>query len=99
VPKQAAIYAKVRNFFLVSETRWPHGSNYSPPPSQPVPPYAIETWSVDHDRNARRQGPIRSRSCAARLASFGLALQLRFLTVSESMGNHDSKIVDAGGVD
>jgi hypothetical protein len=29
----------------------------------------------------------------------GLALQLRFLKVSESMGNHDSKIVDAGGVD
>jgi hypothetical protein len=28
-----------------------------------------------------------------------LALQLRFLKVSESMGNHDSKIVDAGGVD
>jgi hypothetical protein len=24
---------------------------------------------------------------------------LRFLKVSESMGNHDSKIVDAGGVD
>jgi hypothetical protein len=29
----------------------------------------------------------------------GLALQLLFLEVSESMGNHDSKIVDAGSVD
>jgi hypothetical protein len=29
----------------------------------------------------------------------GLALQLRFLWASESMGNHDSKIVDAGSVD
>jgi len=29
----------------------------------------------------------------------GLALQLPFLKVSESMGNHDSKIVDAYGVD
>ena len=29
----------------------------------------------------------------------GLALQLRFPKVSESMCNHDSKIVDAGGVD
>jgi hypothetical protein len=29
----------------------------------------------------------------------GLALQLPFLKVSESMGNHDSKIVDAGSVD
>jgi len=28
-----------------------------------------------------------------------LALQLHFLEVSESMGNHDSKIVDAGRVD
>jgi hypothetical protein len=38
-----------------------------------------------------------------RFVAFGflgvLALQLRFLKVSESMGNHDSKIVDAGGVD
>jgi hypothetical protein len=32
-------------------------------------------------------------------ASLNLALQLPFLQVSESMGNHDSKIVDAGGVD
>jgi hypothetical protein len=30
---------------------------------------------------------------------FYLALQLRFLRGSESMGNHDSKIVDAGSVD
>jgi hypothetical protein len=29
----------------------------------------------------------------------GLALQLPFLTISESMGNHDSKIVDADSVD
>jgi len=29
----------------------------------------------------------------------GLALQLPFLQVSESMGNHDSKIVDAASVD
>jgi hypothetical protein len=28
-----------------------------------------------------------------------LALQLRFFRASESMGNHDSKIVDAGIVD
>jgi hypothetical protein len=30
---------------------------------------------------------------------FTLALQLRFFLGSESMGNHDSKIVDAGSVD
>jgi hypothetical protein len=28
-----------------------------------------------------------------------LALQLPFMQVSESMGNHDSKIVDAASVD
>ena len=28
-----------------------------------------------------------------------LALQLPILQISESMGNHDSKIVDADGVD
>jgi hypothetical protein len=28
-----------------------------------------------------------------------LALQLPFLQISESMGNHDSKIVDAASVD
>jgi len=32
-------------------------------------------------------------------AAPGLALQLRFMQVSESMGNHDSKIVDAASVD
>ena len=32
-------------------------------------------------------------------ADLTLALQLRFLRGSESMGNHDSKIVDAGSVD
>jgi len=34
-----------------------------------------------------------------RLLGQALTLQLRFLKVSESMGNHDSKIVDAGSVD
>jgi hypothetical protein len=28
-----------------------------------------------------------------------LALQLSFLKISESMGNHDSQFVDAGGID
>ena len=40
-------------------------------------------------------GRRRVSSCRA----FFLALQLHFLQVSESMGNHDSKIVDAGRVD
>ena len=42
------------------------------------------------------------RTSARNVAStvtFGLALQLPFLQVSESMGNHDSKIVDAASVD
>jgi hypothetical protein len=36
---------------------------------------------------------------ATRRPMTALALQLPFLKVSESMGNHDSKIVDAYGVD
>ena len=40
---------------------------------------------------------VRRRGIAAAAAS--LALQLPFLTISESMGNHDSKIVDADSVD
>ena len=32
-------------------------------------------------------------------AGLDLALQLPFRKISESMGNHDSKIVDAGSVD
>jgi hemolysin activation/secretion protein len=34
-----------------------------------------------------------------RAAGFHLTLQLPFMQVSESMGNHDSKIVDAASVD
>jgi len=37
------------------------------------------------------------KSAAPGMAS--LALQLPFLKISESMGNHDSKIVDADSVD
>jgi len=36
---------------------------------------------------------------ATQLSMKGLALQLPFPKISESMGNHDSKIVDAGSVD
>jgi type I restriction enzyme S subunit len=42
---------------------------------------------------------LRTRTNRLRAASQGLALQLLFLRISESMGNHDSKIVDAGSVD
>jgi hypothetical protein len=36
---------------------------------------------------------------AMRVGFLSLALQLPFQRVSESMGNHDSKIVDADSVD
>src|SRR5258705_13563302 len=39
------------------------------------------------------------KSDALRWLSGELALQLPFPKISESMGNHDSKIVDAGSVD
>ena len=41
----------------------------------------------------------RARSPVGLEADLGLALQLPFLTISESMGNHDSKVVDADSVD
>src|SRR5258705_11766454 len=56
--------------------------------------------------SARNPAPTRSSEPpsaasfpAAAAPRHSLALQLPFLKVSESMGNHDSKIVDAYGVD
>jgi hypothetical protein len=49
-------------------------------------------------RLGSRAGPVPWPRGAAE-PSPGLALQLHFLEVSESMGNHDSKIVDAGSID
>ncbi len=43
----------------------------------------------------RGSKPLSSLALGAR----GLALQLPFPKISESMGNHDSKIVDADSVD
>src|ERR1035438_9043895 len=46
--------------------------------------------------------PRHRRSCKASVGAISggvLALQLPFLKISESMGNHDSKIVDADSVD
>jgi hypothetical protein len=48
---------------------------------------------------ARPPGRSTPRSSQEKDATVMLALQLPFLEVSESMGNHDSKIVDAGSVD
>jgi hypothetical protein len=67
---------------------------------------AIEAWTARlRVRGVYRSGmehdfPITPRVIGpdAHFYMF-LALQLRFLRVSESMGNHDSKIVDARGVD
>jgi len=47
--------------------------------------------------SARQEGCIDAGSCITGLAQH-LALQLPFMKISESMGNHDSKIVDAGSV-
>jgi hypothetical protein len=45
-----------------------------------------------------RTADIGHPSCGS-YSMMPLALQLRFLRASESMGNHDSKIVDADSVD
>jgi len=52
------------------------------------------------DRASRLLVATRGRTRIDVLAErSGLALQLLFLKASESMGNHDSEIVDAGSVD
>jgi hypothetical protein len=48
--------------------------------------------------NSEFNGPPLS-GCYLRVVALVLALQLRFLKGSESMGNHDSNIVDACCVD
>jgi len=42
---------------------------------------------------------MRGNASLTFLAALFLTLQLIFLKASESMGNHDSEIVDAGSVD
>ena len=58
---------------------------------------------VDVGHSDKDSGQISARSIKEydlnlKLAGRVLALQLPFLSVSESMGNHDSQIVDAGSV-
>jgi len=48
-----------------------------------------QRWSSAHARVLVMRGSLSKRL---------LALQLPFMKISESMGNHDSKIVDAGSV-
>ena len=56
------------------------------------------TGTVD-DLCAKRTNWSAKYGCAALSVMAALALQLLFLKASESMGNHDSNIVDAGRVD
>jgi hypothetical protein len=53
----------------------------------------------DHLVSTGEQWPIDVGSTAAIRRGNGPVLQLPFPQVSESMGNHDSKIVDAASVD
>jgi hypothetical protein len=64
----------------------------------------VQTSDVQWHIGESRDFPM--RNCASEVWSFGpsrndgvLTLQLLFLSGSESMGNHDSIIVDAGSVD
>ena len=53
------------------------------------------------DRNVRLLDKVDHRRARMGLTNSELtllALQLPFMKISESMGNHDSKIVDAGSV-
>jgi len=48
----------------------------------------------ERQESPKRLGEGKTGYCGNRK----LALQLPFMKISESMGNHDSKIVDAGSV-
>jgi hypothetical protein len=68
--------------------------------------YRAETSGSSRDRLTRlpqehhhSAAGMRGRLPPARHSLHYLALQLPFLKASESMGNHDSAIVDAGSVD
>jgi hypothetical protein len=66
-------------------------------------PQALSASSIS--RSPRCARSIKTRALPGEVDSGSpsdnaiLALQLLFLKVSESMGNHDSKVVDAGCVD
>jgi hypothetical protein len=63
-----------------------------------LPNLTYSTWKKLCFRGA--QGADTKMVCRTSIeGKSDLALQLPFLTISESMGNHDSKIVDAGSVD
>jgi hypothetical protein len=53
---------------------------------------ASTDWRCDRSKLAHGVSPLA-------VDAGKLALQLPFLQISESMGNHDSKIVDADSVD
>jgi hypothetical protein len=63
----------------------------------------LETKTVSAACAGRMLGLGKAKTLAliheGRLPAKQLALQLPFPKISESMGNHDSKIVDAGSVD
>jgi hypothetical protein len=67
-------------------------------------PMLLETHVISHRKNTtasicRFVGRNEITDTIARDYRMSLALQLPFMQVSESMGNHDSKIVDAASVD
>jgi hypothetical protein len=55
-------------------------------------------WFCIYCSDGRIKQATKQKLSAEHIIPFGLALQLLFRTPSESMGNHDSTIVDAGGV-
>jgi hypothetical protein len=92
---------------ICSCSRWPRKSHraslppITPMRSSPAIRAPARAWRRrSHIRDRGPAGPRQTRLDPGAMPSIRvLALQLRFLKVSESMGNHDSKIVDAGGVD
>jgi hypothetical protein len=64
--------------------------------ANPTRPYHRMVTLAQSSPGGRSARALQSKKATVMLV---LALQLPFLQVSESMGNHDSEIVDARGVD
>jgi hypothetical protein len=76
--------------FMRKTTALPSATEALPGRATPIP------TAIRHFVNGHRVQP--PYPAGLEQAVFGLALQLSFLLSSESMGNHDSDIVDADGV-
>src|SRR5258705_12445682 len=85
-----------KSFVAVHIDRLASGGRCDLPVKRGIHPYTAKSALIKYASGRIAAG----RTVCSKLdAVWVLALQLPFPKISESMGNHDSKIVDAGSVD